>query len=535
MIVDPPLDAVDPVSWHIGNFSHAELESDSPRSAAQRRARKGSRRRVGLTPSRSQAGLHHSWSALIRRRSERSVVYSPAVHRWSAELDQLANDVFAYAKERLELDPLPLDNTIELDALEAAVGQTITRDGIGGTEALRVFADHLAPACITANHPRYLAFIPCAPTQASMLFDLVVGASCMYGSTWLEAAGAVFAENQALRWIADLAELPPGAGGVFVQGGTIGNLSALATARHAVATRQGRDLDDPRRWAIAVSPDAHSSLAHAARVMDVDLVVAVVDEDRKLRGKDVADLLDRVESEGRYRVFAVAATAGTTNLGVIDDLASIAEVCRSREVWFHVDGAYGLAALAASNARHLFVGIEGADSFIVDPHKWLFAPFDCAALLYRQPELARAMHTQRASYLEPLEEVDGWNPADYAIQLTRRARGLPFWFSLAAYGTDRYAEAIEHTLATARYAARAVRARTYLSLLREPELSVVCFRREGWSRADYDVWSERLRNGGVAFVTPSTHLGETIARLAVVNPLTTEEDIDVVLDSMSSP
>jgi L-2,4-diaminobutyrate decarboxylase len=455
------------------------------------------------------------------------------VHRWSADVDQLANEVFAYAKERLKLDPLPLDNTESRAELEAAVGQTITRHGIGGSEALRIFADHLAPACITPNHPRNLAFIPCAPTQASMLFDLIVGASCMYGSTWLEAAGAVYAENQALRWIADLARFPSGAGGVFVQGGTVGNLSALVTARHAIAARIGLDSDDGRRWAIAISPDGHSSLSHSARVMDVDLVVANFDDDRKLRGRDVADLLDRVESEGRHRVFAVAATAGTTNLGIVDDLASIAEVCRSRGIWFHVDGAYGLTALAVPAAKELFSGIESADSFIVDPHKWLFAPFDCAALIYREPELARATHAQHAGYLEPLEEVGEWNPADYAIHLTRRARGLPFWFSLATYGTDQYVAAIERTIENARYAARAVLQRGYLSLLREPELSVVGFAREGWARVDYDRWSERLRNDGVAFVTPSTHLGEPIARFAIVNPLTTEEDIDVVLDSMS--
>jgi L-2,4-diaminobutyrate decarboxylase len=457
------------------------------------------------------------------------------MHGWSAEIDQLANDVFAYAKERLKLDPLPLDNTASPSDLEAAVGQTITREGIGGAEALRVFTDHLAPACITPNHPRYLAFIPCAPTQVSMLFDLVVGASCMYGSTWLEAAGAVYAENQALRWIADLAEFPSGSGGVFVQGGTVGNLSALVTARHAYASRLDRDPDDRRRWAVAVSPDAHSSLSHAARVMDIDLVVANIGDDRKLRGEDVADLLDRIESEGSHQVFAVAATAGTTNLGIVDDLASISEVCRARRLWFHVDGAYGLTALAAPATRPLFSGIENADSFIVDPHKWFFAPFDCAALVYRDPELARATHTQHAGYLEPLEEVGEWNPADYAIHLTRRARGLPFWFSLATYGTDRYVAAIERTLETARYAARAIRQRGYLSLLREPELSVVVFQRDGWPRSEYDRWSAQLRNEGVAFVTPSTHLGETIARLAIVNPQTTPEDIDIVLDSMSSP
>jgi L-2,4-diaminobutyrate decarboxylase len=460
-------------------------------------------------------------------------LYCAAVHGWNKEVAKLADDVMAYAKHRLALDPLPLDNTTTSAELQLKVGQTITAEGIGGEEALRIFADVLAPACITANHPRYFAFIPCAPTEASMLFDLVVGASSMYGSTWLEAAGAVFAENQALRWIADLAGFPSEAGGVFVQGGTIANLSALVTARHAVSQRA---TEDPKkRWAIAVSPDAHASLVEAARVMDVDLVVTEVDEDRKLTGQGVERLLDRVDKDGLHRIFAVVATAGTTNLGTIDDLDGVARTCRERPLWFHVDGAYGLAAMASPRARPLFTGIEWADSFVVDPHKWLFAPFDCAALIYRHPELARATHHQQASYLEPLDEDVEWNPADYAIHLTRRARGLPFWFSLASYGTNAYVDAIDKTLALAQYAAAAIARRDYLSLLREPELSVVCFQRRGWTRQRYGEWSERLRNDGLAFVTPSSHLGEPICRLAIVNPLSTEDDIDLVLDSMAAP
>jgi glutamate/tyrosine decarboxylase-like PLP-dependent enzyme len=448
-------------------------------------------------------------------------------------LESLAEDVLTYARDRLRLDPLPLDNTRLLAELENEAGSTITANGIGGKEALRIFADVLAPSCITVNHPRFLAFIPCAPTPASMLFDLVVGASSMCGSNWLEAAGAVYAENQALRWLADLADFPPDAGGTFVQGGTIANISALVTARHAVRDRRGESPSDARRWAIAVSPDAHSSLQEAAVVMDVDLVVVEVDDDERLRGDALAAALDEVESRREQTVFAVVASAGTTNLGVIDDLRSLGGVAAERGIWFHVDGAYGAAALAAPSARQLFAGIELADSFIVDPHKWLFAPFDCAALIYREPGLARATHAQHASYLEPVAQTGEWNPADYAIHLTRRARGLPFWFSLATYGTNAYSLAIERTLEVARYAAKAVHGRDYLTLVREPELTVVCFTRAGWSRYDYDRWSNKLRNDGVAFVTPTTHRGEVVARLAIVNPQTSESDIDVVLDSMS--
>ena len=464
--------------------------------------------------------------------ARRSALYCAAVHGWNDDVEHLADAVFEYSKKRLQLDPLPLDNTRTFAELEKSAGETITRQGIGGDEALRIFAEVLAPAVITANHPRYLAFIPCAPTEASTLFDLVVGASVMYGSTWLEAAGAVYAENQALRWISDLAGFPETAGGVFVQGGTIANLSALVTARHTAQERRGGGGLRGKRWALAVAPDTHSSVAEAARVMDVDLVVCDVGDDHRLNAEGVDRLLERVEKEGECEVFAVVATAGTTNLGVVDDLQSVGLRCAERGIWFHVDGAYGLAALAAPSARARFDGIERADSFVVDPHKWLFSPFDCAALVYRVPELARATHMQHASYLEPLEDERAWNPADYAIHLTRRARGLPFWFSLATYGTDAYAVAIERTLEVARYAAKSISGRDYLTLLREPDLSVVCFRRNGWARHDYEVWSEQLRNEGTAFVTPSSHLGEPMARFAIINPLTNESDIDVILDSM---
>ena len=182
----------------------------------------------------------------------------------------------------------------------------------------------------------------------------------------------------------------------------------------------------------------------------------------------------RSRSRRRDGLFAVVATAGTTNLGIVDDLAGVAEVCAEHGLWFHVDGAYGAAALAAPSARPHFAGIERADSLIVDPHKWLFAPFDCCALLYRDPELgARGPTSRRRAISSAIQRPGEWNPSDYALHLSRRARGLPFWFSLAATEPRAYSEAIERTLAVARAAAADdVRARDYLELVREPDLSV---------------------------------------------------------------
>jgi L-2,4-diaminobutyrate decarboxylase len=450
------------------------------------------------------------------------------MHGWSDETDELADAVLGYARERLRLDPVPLDGPRPPADLAAAAGRTITSDGLGGREALRIFTEVLAPACISVDHPRYLSFIPCAPTEAATMFDLVVGASSIYGGSWLEGAGAVHAENEALRWIADLAGMPPAAGGVFVQGGTIGNLSALVAARHE-ARSAGKA---PRRWAVVASSEAHSSVASAASVMDVDVVAVDVGTAGQLTGELIAARLDDLarDSPGT-EAFAVVATAGTTNLGIVDDLQSVAAVVQARDLWLHVDGAYGGAALAAPSVRHIFAGIEDADSLVVDPHKWLFAPFDCAALLYRDPAVARAAHTQHAGYLDPILATGEWNPSDLAIHLTRRARGLPFWFSLATYGTEAYAAAVEQGLRMARYAARAIDAREHLDLVREPHLSVVCFLRQGWEPADYDRWSHELMTSGRALVTPTRVGDRTAARIAVVNPRTSEADIDLVLDS----
>jgi len=245
------------------------------------------------------------------------------------------------------------------------------------------------------------------------------------------------------------------------------------------------------------------------------------------------EALDAALAAHDGEVFAAVATAGTTNTGIVDDLAGVARVCRERGVWMHVDGAYGAAALTAPSVRHLFDGIEQSDSFIVDPHKWLFAPYDCCALVYRDPAVARRAHTQHAAYLDAVQGPDEWSPSDYAVHLTRRARGLPFWFSLAANGTDAYRRAVERTLEVALAGADEIRRRPYVELLEEPELSVLIFRRVGWGAEDYARWSAKLFADGYAFVTPTMHRGDPCTRVAIVNPRTTASDVAGILATMA--
>lgn len=457
------------------------------------------------------------------------------MHFYDEESAELALAIVKYAMERIKMDPPPLDKPYTLSELNSIVGQTIKPEGRNGLDVLREFADELAPSCISVDHPLFLSFVPGAPTESSVLFDLVVAASNIYAGSWLEGAGAVYAENQAIQWIVDLARMPGGSGGVFVAGGTAGNLSALLAARWRWRHRARGSMDKTRPLIIA-SGGSHSSVEQATKVMDADVLKVPADERGRTSGATTAKFIASLSRQDKKRVCAIVATSGTTNVGVVDDLEGMAQQAKALDTWFHVDGAYGAAALCAPSVRHLFNGIEHADSLIVDPHKWLFGPYDSCALIYRNPEEARNAHTQHAEYLDVLQQPEhrdeAWNPADLAHHLSRRARGLPFWFSLAMHGTDAYRDAMEATLDVTRQGAELIRKSEHLELVLEPELSVLVFRRSGWSPAQYQSWSDRILSKGIAFVVPSSWQGETVLRFCIVNPRTTIEGIAQIIDTL---
>jgi len=334
-----------------------------------------------------------------------------------------------------------------------------------------------------------------------------------------------------LKFLAAEAGLPATAGGVFVSGGTNGNLSALVAARFDAEQRlAAAGLQRPTRWRIVTSDEAHSSVAHVARVMDIDVVKVPVGDTGRMTGPEV----DAALGGNWDGVFAVVATGGTTNFGIVDDIASIVATAKQHDVWVHVDGAYGIAGMFAPSTKPHFAGMDGVDSFIVDPHKWLYAPYDSCALIYRNPSIARAAHTQHASYLDVLTDTDEWNPSDFAVHLSRRARGLPLWFSLATHGVAAYREAIESNNTVARDIAQVIRDSEHLELVRDPMLSVVVFRRKGWTQEDYSAWSDDLWETGKAACFPSKFKGEPVLRFAIVNPRTTIDILQELVDSLKA-
>jgi L-2,4-diaminobutyrate decarboxylase len=400
----------------------------------------------------------------------------------------------------------------------------IQAEGVGAVAAWDILRDDVLSTALPSDHPRYLAFVPGAPTVAGVLADMAVSAAGIYAGSALEGGAVVVAERAALRWLADLAGLPDTAHGTFVSGGSTANLSALVAARHAVKARTGRQPST-----ILVGAGAHSSISAAADVMGCSVVFAG-DIDGRFDGTALRTALAGVD---RDDIVAVAATGGTTNTGAIDDLASLADVCREHQLWLHADAAYGGAALLSERCRHRFAGIEQVDSLTIDPHKWLFTPFDCAAVIYRDAAVARRAHAQRAPYLDAVNGDEEDNPADYATHLSRRARGIPLWMSLVANGTDAYTQAVDACLDLAEYAADRIEAGEQFELACPPSLSVVVFRRRGWVRADYERWSAAARRSGLGLVTPTSVSGAPALRFCFVNPATTIMDIDLLLDSLS--
>jgi glutamate/tyrosine decarboxylase-like PLP-dependent enzyme len=396
-----------------------------------------------------------------------------SMHQFDAELTK---QVFDYMRDRLSMPDVPLDFPGDPKVLDAALLGLIKPQGNSATEVLKLYDEVISRAVVSGDSPRFMAFIPTAPTKAALLFDMIVSCASIQGISWLEAAGSISAENQVLRWMSDVAGLPESAGGTFVSGGSAANLAALTVARDSGRQRVHGGKRLPVR--IALSQQAHSSIGNSLGILDIEPLI-VETSGYAMTKADLDRALSTIKSD-EAPVVGVVATAGTTNAGIIDDLAGISETAREHGMWFHVDAAYGGAALLDPSVRDQFIGIENADSITMDPHKWWFSPFDVAAIIYRNPKLAASVHTQDASYLDVLHEDDSLiNPTDLAYHLTRRARGLPIWFSVVVNGTDAYRDAVEAAISLTNEVADLIRSHENLELVIEPSLSVVLWRRKG--------------------------------------------------------
>ncbi|HZE28825.1 MAG TPA: aminotransferase class I/II-fold pyridoxal phosphate-dependent enzyme, partial [Gaiellaceae bacterium] len=320
------------------------------------------------------------------------------------------------------------------------------------------------------GHPGFFGFIPFAGTWPGALGDLIASACNLYAGSWMEGAGVSQVELEVLGWFKDWIGFPPEAAGTLVSGGSAGNLTALACARETLAGPMRDDL------VLYVSDQAHSSIARAARLLGFrpeQVRVLPSDDAFRLAPRTLSAAMEADESRG-LTPFAVVALAGATNTGAVDPLKELAALCRERRAWLHVDGAYG--GFAALADRGLVRGLEQADSVTLDPHKWLYQPFECGCVLVRDGQALRRAFEMLPDYLSDAQTADGEvNFSDLGLQLTRSARALKLWVSLRYFGIDAFRAAIRRSLELAAGAARRVEESETLELMAPPSLGIVCF------------------------------------------------------------
>jgi aromatic-L-amino-acid/L-tryptophan decarboxylase len=400
-------------------------------------------------------------------------------------------------------------------------------------EILAELEQHVLPFVAHWGHPGYFAFIPGSSTFPGALGDFIASALNMDAGSWTWGSGPSHVELMVLDWFRDWIGYPSGAAGVLVSGGSAANMTALACAREAVAGAMSEDL------VAYCSDQAHSSVARAARALGFrpdQLRVLPTDERFRMRPDALAKTIEADVAAGRRPLF-VAAAAGSTNTGAVDPFAELAAIAREHGAWFHIDGAYGAFAVLTGSGAEALAGLELADSVTLDPHKWLYQPFECGCLLVREGELLDEAFVITPDYLKDVEAHQEVNFSDRGFQLTRVARALKLWVSLNYFGLDAFGAAIERTLELAKLAERRVQESDELELLLPTSLGITCFRRRFGGTDDEEQLARLnaqlvsgLAETGKGLISSTRLRGRYALRLCVLNHTTTAADVEAVLD-----
>jgi aromatic-L-amino-acid/L-tryptophan decarboxylase len=397
---------------------------------------------------------------------------------------------------------------------------------------LERLAQDVLPFAGHHDHPRFFAFVPSCPTWPSILGDFIAAGSNIFAGTWLQSAGASTAELVVIDWFRQWLGWPPQTSGILLPGGSQANLTALACARDTTPGARSTDA------VIYVSSQGHSSVTRAIRVIgfDDDQVRAVpVDATLRMRTEALTAAMEADREAGR-RPFLVVANAGATNTGAVDPLEEIAAACASAGAWLHVDAAYGGFAVLTERGREWLRGIEAADSITLDPHKWLYQPYEAGCLLVREGTRLGDAFQIMPDYLQDTAVAGrDVNFADRGIQLSRSARALKLWLSIKYFGVDAFRAAIDRSLDVAAHAQELVEESSVLELVSPATLGIVCFRRRfegldevGLAQANAEL-AHRLAESGEGMVSSTRVDGRYALRMCVLNHRSGPKDVERVL------
>ena len=364
----------------------------------------------------------------------------------------------------------------------------------------------ILPGLTHWNHPRFFAYFPTTASEPGILAEMLIAALNVNAMLWRGSPAGTELEQLALGWVRQLLGLPQGWFGHIEDTASTSTLSALAAAREAGAGRR----------AVLCSEEAHSSVAKACHLLELELRKVPVDDDFRLRVDELAKELARGD------VCAVVATVGTTSTTSVDPLPEIGPLCKEHGAWLHVDAAYAGSAAVCPEFRWALEGVEEADSFIVNAHKWLFTPMDCSCLFTARPDDLRAVFSLVPEYLRTPE--DALNLMEYGPALGRRMRALKLWAVLRWYGREGLQERIRESVRLAALVEELVRADLRFELCAPRPFSTICFRLRGSDEAN-EALLGRVNSSGAAFLSHTRLKDRYVIRWAIANARTSDEDI----------
>jgi glutamate/tyrosine decarboxylase-like PLP-dependent enzyme len=410
-----------------------------------------------------------------------------------------------------------------------ALSETMPEQGMEFEAVLEQVERDVLVNTMHVNHPRCFAYVPSPGNFVGAMADALIAGYNVFAGTWISGSGPAAIELTVLEWLREMCGLPASAGGVLVSGGTMANLTALAVARHVNV--RGR-LEDAT---VYFSDQAHSSLEKALRVIGL-----TAGNQRKLPSDSayrlpIGEMARRIEQDRRAgkHPFCVIASAGTTNTGAIDPLTELAALCREQNLWLHVDGAYGAAAVICERGRELLAGLDLADSLSLDPHKWLFQPFEIGCVLVRDRNHLRDTFRILPEYLKDTQlHSDEFNFTDYGIQLSRNFRALKLWMSIKVFGLAAFRAAIERGFVLGEFTEACLRGMPGWEIVTPAQLGIVCFRYTALDDAAHLKLVQILLDDGFALITSTILGGRTVLRTCTINPRTTEADIQAALERL---
>lgn len=406
-------------------------------------------------------------------------------------------------------------------SLEAKIGGALPEHPGDAEAALRMLHDDVLPHMQHGDHPRYFARVPGPSSFAGILGDWLATGFNTIASSWVGGSGPATVELVVLDWLRQMLDMPEGTQGVIVSGGSLANFTAFAAA----VTAKGRGV-------VYLNDQAHSSLKRNLTSLGIDAGDIRLLPTNHAQCFDLEQLASEIAADRRSgrRPVMVIANAGTTNTGAADPLHAVADLCGREDIWMHVDGAYGAPAAFTKRGKAHLAGMNRADSLVLDPHKWLFQPYDCGCVFVRESGALERAFAMYPEYLKDVmgreEEVDLFNRS---LELTRRGRALKLWMTFKTYGTRRIVEAIDRGITLAETAQRLIESDAAWELVTPAQIGIVTFALRGADNERHAAMVAQITECGFATLTSTMVGGRSVLRLCILNPLTTEQDIQDTL------